>query len=514
MRIHFKRMTLIDFKDHQDTTINFGDVTQASGKNGSGKTSIGEAVTWLLYSMDLEGASKFDPTPTNKEVDKVSVELLLEVNDQDLLLKRELVNGTAKYYINEVPEKATKFNDLVKEIFQSKELFLSIFNPVFFCSQKWEEQRKQLLKYVTEPTNKEILSTMTKVCQDNLEPLLKKYSLDDLEKIHRDIFNKKDKESIAVNARVKDLQEQLMEAEKKSADINVQDLNDQIKKKRAIINNYQSLLDEHNKAQKQKDSLLSEFKQRENRFTSDLETYKKLSAQTISDTCDHCGNPLNENQQIELIGKHEQEAAERKAQLIKQKDEALKIKEQYESYVVPPAPQNPAEVSEEINALIQKQYLVEDTIKLFDHLEKAKADAEKVRKERNNSLSIVDAIKIFRAKRAELMAAKLKEVFSSLDIRLTTIQKNGEEKIDFVVEHGGVDYRDLSKAEQIRAGLEISDVFMRQADLIIPVFVDNSESIDEDGFIQPLGQLIMARVANEPFGIQIKNFEKVSEVNE
>lgn len=514
MVVQFKKMVLTNFKDHQEIAVDFGDITQASGKNGSGKTSIGEAVTWLLFSMDLEGSSKFDPTPTNREADLVSVELLLAADGKDLLLKRELNNGSSKYYINEVPEKATKFNDLVKEIFQSKELFLSIYNPVFFCSQKWEEQRKQLLQYVTEPTNKEVLATMTKLDQENLEPLLKKHSLDDLEKIHRDTFNKKDKESIAVASRVKTLQEQLDEAHKKSDDLNMQDINDQIKKKRAVINNYQSLLDEHNRAQRKKDSLLNDYKQIETTFKSELERYNKLKDEPTGGTCSHCGNPLNEEQRTEIINKHQRELADRKTKLLGLKETALKLKEQHDSIVVPPAPQNPAEVSEEINILIQQQKLVEDTLRFFEQLETAKVDAEKVRKDRNKSLSIVDAIKIFRAKRAELMAAKLKEVFSSLDIRLTTIQKNGEEKIDFVVEHGGVAYRDLSKAEQIRAGLEISDVFMRQADLIIPVFVDNSESIDEDGFIQPLGQLIMARVANEPFGIQVKNIEKVSEVNE
>jgi hypothetical protein len=384
---------------------------------------------------------------------------------------------------------------------------------VFFCSQKWEEQRKQLLQYVTEPTNKEVLDAMTEVDRDNLEPLLKKHSLDDLEKIHRDTFNKKDKESIAVGARVKDFQEQLSEAQKKSEGLDAQELTIQINQKRTIINNYQSLLDAHNKAQKQKDQLFNEFKRRERFFSNDLEAYKKMGGQAIDDTCSHCGNPLNEEQKAELIQKHEKELADKKAALLKQKDEAMKIKEEHDNFAVPPAPQNPAEVSEQINRLIQQQYLIEDTTKLFGHLEKAQADAEKVRKDRNNSLAVVDAIKIFRAKRAELMAAKIKEVFSTLDIRLTTIQKNGEEKIDFVIEHGGVTYRDLSKAEQIRAGLEISDVFMRQAHIIIPVFVDNSESIDDSGIIPPLGQLIMARVANEPFDIQVQNYEKVSEVN-
>ncbi len=514
MQVFFKRMTLENFKDHQYAEFDFGDMTTFSGQNGAGKTSIGEAVTWLFYGIDLSASSKFDPTPTTREAEIVSAELLLSADGQDLLLKRELAKMKAKYYINEVPESATKFKDLVEEIFKSKELFLSIFNPTFFCSQKWEDQRKQLLQYVTEPTNAEVLATMTKVDQTVLEPLLKKHSLDDLEKIHRDTYNKKDKELIASQARVKTLQEQLDEAEKKSAGLNLEEIIQEIKKKRAVIQNYQTLMDEHTRAIKQKDFLLHDYDTRTERFKADLEVYNKLKLEQIDTTCNHCGNPLNDEQRLELIGKHEQDLIDRKNRLLEQKAKNLAIKEQHDTFVVPPAPQNPAEVSEEINRLIEQQSLAESKFKLFDQWEKAKADAETVRKERNISLGITDSIKIFRAKRAELMAAKLKEVFSTLDIRLTTMQKNGEEKIDFVVERGGVAYRDLSKAEQIRAGLEISEVFMRQADLVLPVFVDNSESIDDRGFTQPLGQLILARVANTPFEITAKSFERVSEGNE
>ncbi len=514
MQVLFKKMSLINFKDHSEVAIDFGDLTQVSGMNGTGKTSIGEAIIWLAFGIDLNASSKFDPSPTNREVETVSVELLLSVDGQDLLLKRELVKGKAKYYINEVPESATKFNDLIKEVCLTKELFLSIFNPTFFCSQKWEEQRKQLLQYVTEPTNAEVLNGLTKVDQDYLGPLLKKHSLDDLEKIHRDTYNKKDKESIAAQSRVSTLKEQLDEAEKKSVNLDLNVISEQIKQKRNVIQNYQSLMDECNRAVKQKDSLLHDYNVRTERFKVDLDAYNKLKLQQIDTTCNHCGNPLNDGQRMELIGKHEQDLVDRKARLLEQKEKALSIKEQHDSLVIPPPPQNPAEVSEEINRLIEQQTLAESKFKLFEQWEKSKADAEKVRKERNFSLGVVDTIKLFRAKRADLMAAKLKEVFTSLDVRLTTVQKNGEEKVDFVVEREGVAYRDLSKAEQIRAGLEISDVFMRQSDLILPVFVDNSESIDENGFLQPLGQLILAKVANTPFTIQAKNYAKVSEVNE
>ena len=56
----------------------------------------------------------------------------------------------------------------------------------------------------------------------------------------------------------------------------------------------------------------------------------------------------------------------------------------------------------------------------------------------------------------------------------------------------GKPYRTLSLSESIRAGLELREVLSKQSDLIMPVFVDNAESITR--FKEPSGQLIISRV--------------------
>src|SRR5437879_12909992 len=48
MKLH--RLRLVNFRQHADTEIAFGDgITGIIGPNGSGKTSLLEAIAWAIY---------------------------------------------------------------------------------------------------------------------------------------------------------------------------------------------------------------------------------------------------------------------------------------------------------------------------------------------------------------------------------------------------------------------------------------------------------------------------------
>src|SRR5690606_38643686 len=111
--------------------------------------------TFTLYGINTFGikmTGKLDPFPTTYEADELIVSLLLNINGKDLLLGRSIKNGKTKYYINEVPSKATEFNELVAELFD-KELFMSLFNPHYFFTLHWEKQREMITQYVPAPLN-------------------------------------------------------------------------------------------------------------------------------------------------------------------------------------------------------------------------------------------------------------------------------------------------------------------------------------------------------------------------
>lgn len=55
MNISFLEMRIENFKNHHVLTVNFNDMTKIEGKNGAGKSSIGDAVTYVLYGTDALG---------------------------------------------------------------------------------------------------------------------------------------------------------------------------------------------------------------------------------------------------------------------------------------------------------------------------------------------------------------------------------------------------------------------------------------------------------------------------
>lgn len=76
-----------NFKAHRDLSVNFGRITQITGDNAQGKSSILEIPTWTLYGTDTMG-SKLDPSPTNYEYDAVLSETLLDIDGKQVLLGR------------------------------------------------------------------------------------------------------------------------------------------------------------------------------------------------------------------------------------------------------------------------------------------------------------------------------------------------------------------------------------------------------------------------------------------
>ncbi|MDT2306386.1 hypothetical protein P7H21_23900 [Paenibacillus larvae] len=83
------------------------------------------------------------------------------MDGKDVLLSRGIEKGKATYYINDVPSKAKEYEELVKSLFD-KDLFLSLYNPSYYFTLKWNEQRELLLRYVSAPANKEVFAQLPK----------------------------------------------------------------------------------------------------------------------------------------------------------------------------------------------------------------------------------------------------------------------------------------------------------------------------------------------------------------
>lgn len=158
-----KNLKINNFKGIKDLSIDLGgkDVF-IYGDNATGKTTIFDAFTWLLFDKDSSQSKDFNIKPLNSDGEanggiESIVEGVLEIDGKEVILKkvyyekwtkqrgsaeRVFSGNTTDYYIDEVPVKKTEYDNKIKSIADEKILRL-LSNPLFFNQGlKWDERRK------------------------------------------------------------------------------------------------------------------------------------------------------------------------------------------------------------------------------------------------------------------------------------------------------------------------------------------------------------------------------------
>lgn len=209
-------MHIQNFKGCKDRTIEFGEKTRISGANATGKTTIFDAFTWLLFGKDSLGSSDFDIRPLDVDGNminniEISVEAKISVDGDEYDLKkvqkqnwvkkrgtdtREFQGNVNEFEINGYPKAQKEFKEFISGIVK-EDVFNLITNPSAFNALHWEEQREILMEIVGCPSNVEIAKTFGEKYA-LLIPELKIASTDDILKKYKKarIELKKDEKEI------------------------------------------------------------------------------------------------------------------------------------------------------------------------------------------------------------------------------------------------------------------------------------------------------------------------------
>lgn len=168
-KVILKELTLKNFKGIKDLAVKFGEVTTISGANATGKSTVFDAFTWVLFGKDSNGRTDSGKGaftvktvgPDGNPILKLehSVTAVLEVNGVEVSLTRtlsedwvkprgkaevELKGNTTHYFCDGVEIKAGAFQEKVAAITE-EQLFKLITNPAYFPSLDWKTQREILL---------------------------------------------------------------------------------------------------------------------------------------------------------------------------------------------------------------------------------------------------------------------------------------------------------------------------------------------------------------------------------
>lgn len=151
MRLKINKIAITGFRGYKERVeYQLGDrTTIIKGDNGLGKSSIGEAIVWAITGCDMWGNEKSTTKLVNDsgvKLTEVALECVLD--GQVVNITRRKKGSSNDLYVNE-----TKTKDL-GELYKSKNLFLSIFNP-YYSPELAPKDAKQLLSDCLKPVSKE-----------------------------------------------------------------------------------------------------------------------------------------------------------------------------------------------------------------------------------------------------------------------------------------------------------------------------------------------------------------------
>lgn len=229
--IKLLKMHIQNFKGCKDREISFGEKTAIGGVNASGKTTVFDAFTWLLFGKDSLGKSSFDIRPRDKAGNminnvEISVEATICFGEDEYVLKKvqkqiwrkkrgtnitEFQGNVNEFEINGYPKSEKEFKEFVHaEI--DENIFNLITNSNAFNALPWKEQREVLMKFVGNFSNVEIAQQFGERFQ-KLVPELKIASTDDILKKYTKAKNTLNKDMVEIPARIDEISKQLVTAD-------------------------------------------------------------------------------------------------------------------------------------------------------------------------------------------------------------------------------------------------------------------------------------------------------------
>lgn len=251
--IKLKDIRIQNFKGCKERMVEFGDNTRISGANATGKTTMFDVFTWLLFNKDSLGASQFDIRPKDSEgkmIDNVeiSVEAVIAVGEEEYSLKKvqkqkwvkkrgtdttEFQGNINEFEINGYPKSEKEFKEFIGNIIDEK-VFNLVTNPSAFNALPWKEQREMLMKFVGNFTDAQIAEEY-KEKFTKLIPELKIASTDDILKKYTKAKNILNKDMVEIPARIDEVSKQLvivdvgaLEVEKAAKEVALRKVEDEL----------------------------------------------------------------------------------------------------------------------------------------------------------------------------------------------------------------------------------------------------------------------------------------------
>ena len=150
-KVKLLKLSLTNFKGIKNFEAVFNGTTKIYGDNATGKTTLVDAFTWLLFGKDSTGRKEFSIKTYDKEnhvIHKLDHEVtgIFEVDGEEMNLKRvfrekwvtrrgssepELQGHETLFFWNDVPMQAKEYQAKVDQVI-SEDTFRMLTSPFYF----------------------------------------------------------------------------------------------------------------------------------------------------------------------------------------------------------------------------------------------------------------------------------------------------------------------------------------------------------------------------------------------
>ena len=261
-----KSLALQNFKGCKNATYTFdGKNVTVCGANGSGKTTIFDAFTWLLFGKDSLDNAKFEIRPLDKDgkqIDNVEICVVatLEIGGKEVELKKTqrqnfvkkrgtqnpvLQGNVNEYEIDGYPRSAKDYEEYINGIV-SDDLFKMLTNPTYFPNMPWKDQRATIMKFASDVSDVELAIEDSRFTE-LLPEIEKAPSTDDIKNKYQKSLNELKKKQIELPVRIDEQSKNKVDIDVAELELLKNSINEQIADVKSKIADTEKQFEEYQK---------------------------------------------------------------------------------------------------------------------------------------------------------------------------------------------------------------------------------------------------------------------------